>query len=560
MRVKGLVSIGLAAILPALLSAKTLYVNGEMESRIKLSIVREYTLPKKVDEITIRYLDYLDYSIGSNKQKIVSYDSHFSPPPDERKEERDEFGNQVVVVTWKKPRVSTLSHVRNLEVERTVKGGKTTKYMPYPMEDPPREVRRYLEPTKLVQSDNSEIRQIARGLVANARTQDEAVSKILNYVQTILVPKLSPPQRDALWALHSNYGNCQCYSHLSLALLRAAGIPGRAAVGMALRGPWSVKMKRGKLTQDNGQGLHAWIEIWYPGLGFLPTDPQQTHNMVSTHLIRQSVGVDVDNIVDSTSWIADGALARKDFLDPKFVKERCTLREVSQVEEPKNFVVSGVVFAGTAGKVSAEATPRPRPRQKAEDVKLLKKFKDGRQRSMKKVMKKRGELGFADKDPVAGDDFAQFGDEYVTSDLMFAQRISLDRSFDMERIQLAMCKFGGEDGLIWVELREDVNGQPGTRKQDKLTSRAYDISKLSFSPKYPWLKFDRFAGQTMIPLEAKSYWIVFRSSGDAIFNWRCQMGNGYGEPDDTRASDDGGKTWGEIFNIDFNFKITGRER
>ncbi len=41
--------------------------------------------------------------------------------------------------------------------------------------------------------------------------------------------------------------------------------------------------------------------------------------MVNTHLIRQSVGVDVDNIVDSTTWIADGgALSRKDVLDKSF--------------------------------------------------------------------------------------------------------------------------------------------------------------------------------------------------------------------------------------------------
>jgi hypothetical protein len=92
---------------------------------------------------------------------------------------------------------------------------------------------------------------------------------------------------------------------------------------------------------------------------------------------------------------------------------------------------------------------------------------------------------------------------------------------------------------------------------DVVSSRAVDIRTLKFDPAYPWTRFGGFAKRESIPLKAGSYWIILRHSGDAIFNWRCQMGNYYGDNEDTRAAEAEGPKWTEVVNVDLNFKVVG---
>ena len=135
---------------------------------------------------------------------------------------------------------------------------------PFPVTGIPKEEALYLQSTREVQSDSREIADLSASLTARAATEYEAITAILNHVSDTVRYAYNPPQYDALYTLHSSSGNCQNFAHLTMALLRAAGIPARIVGGISLKEPWKIPLGHGSfLAQSMGQGGHAWIEIFF---------------------------------------------------------------------------------------------------------------------------------------------------------------------------------------------------------------------------------------------------------------------------------------------------------
>jgi transglutaminase-like putative cysteine protease len=142
----------------------------------------------------------------------------------------------------------------------------------------PPEVLPYLEPSHDIQSDNPEIASLAAGLVRGLRTEAEAVDAIFVWVRDNITYDLSRRLPvDALSVLHNRSGVCSGFANLSVALLRAGGIPARVKDGCATRPNWGVS--------ESG-GLHSWIEAYYPDAGWIASDPQSTENYLDTcHIV-----------------------------------------------------------------------------------------------------------------------------------------------------------------------------------------------------------------------------------------------------------------------------------
>lgn len=145
----------------------------------------------------------------------------------------------------------------------------------YPLaaDDVPSHVHSHLEPTYCIQSDAPPIVQLAQQLVEEAETEAQAVVAILDWVRGNISYDytLSLP-RDALSVYQNRSGTCSGFSSLSTALLRAAGIPARVISGCAM---WSLP----------AGGGHAWIEVYYPDLGWVPSEPQSQQNFADRHLV-----------------------------------------------------------------------------------------------------------------------------------------------------------------------------------------------------------------------------------------------------------------------------------
>jgi hypothetical protein len=141
--------------------------------------------------------------------------------------------------------------------------------------------------------------------------------------------------------------------------------------------------------------------------------------------------------------------------------------------------------------------------------------------------------------------------EYVTSKFQYGQTFILDKPIRLQKIGLALQKFGGE-GQLWLELREDDNGVPG---EIAATSSILDLQQMSSTPGYFWLDFD-FNSQLLI-LTPDRYWISLAFRGTPIVNWFYSYGKPVGPIDGTRYKLLSEDSWGKSLGYEFNYRILG---
>ena len=134
----------------------------------------------------------------------------------------------------------------------------------------------YLKPETSIQSDAPEIMAKANNLVQGAKLQAEAVENILAWVRAHITYDFDAPGNDALSVFLNRRAICDGFSRLSVALLRAAGIPSRYALGCAT--------PLGYITGEGG-GWHAWVEVYYPDVGWISMEPQTSANFIYSEVI-----------------------------------------------------------------------------------------------------------------------------------------------------------------------------------------------------------------------------------------------------------------------------------
>ncbi|MBE9594520.1 MAG: transglutaminase domain-containing protein, partial [Proteobacteria bacterium] len=134
----------------------------------------------------------------------------------------------------------------------------------------------------------------------------------------------------------------------------------------------------------------------------------------------------------------------------------------------------------------------------------------------------------------------------------YSQKIEIPYPLKLYDISLALHKFGGQKGFLWLTVMKDEHNKPG-KKIAK--SNMIHISRIAFFNGYQWIPFS-FTDDILLP---GSYWINLEYSGDAIFNWFYLLGNPYEGPDDTRSCSREKNTWDTLQNYDFNFRVRGYE-
>lgn len=578
---------------PSVSGGDTLVLRGGMAGRISLEVTERYDPVPGTNWITLRTYRTPTFGSATWHQSVVQEDVSYSIRPSRADVAPDEGGNLVLNERWDRPG-APIQIVRRLTVDNRSSLAPVESRAVFPPGPVSAEAARFLASTAMVQKDDVRIRDLARRLTAGARTAREAVSAILNHVVDHLEYQYEPPAHDALFALDRRLANCQGYSHLSMALLRAAGIPARSTVGISLSKGWRVQHGTGTVTFKMGQGRHAWIEVFYPDIGWIPYDPQTSHLFVSIYHVRQAVGLDARETLGSIT-ASPKLPGMHESIQGDGSQELFTLSTVRLAPVPRNYIVTAEVVDRVAAlpapppppppsgvrppvvtppvppsppvvKPPAVTPPVPAPPPvtrppvapppglpRREELRRLVEFGNLDFPAALRI------FGPSEAADVAGAVQARRTyivetAEYATGTEEFAQAFVVVEPLVLSEISLALQKFGGASGEIWLELHDDAGRKPGARLAE---SRRLPVAGLVERGGYRWVIFAVASRDGGLLLGPGRYWIVFRSRGDGIFNWYFSLGKSAGDPDDSRSRPRRVSDWNNLLNYRFNFRISG---
>jgi len=143
--------------------------------------------------------------------------------------------------------------------------------------------------------------------------------------------------------------------------------------------------------------------------------------------------------------------------------------------------------------------------------------------------------------------------EYVTGDTLYAQAFEVDQPLLLTDLSLALHRFGGDSGELWIELYDDHDG-PGALLTKSRPVQSWTIR--TPANRYEWVPFS-FEDSKMIVRENRRYWIILKFTGDPIINWFYTYGKVVSPEDGTRSTLAKNVVWNRILNNEFNFRLRG---
>lgn len=149
--------------------------------------------------------------------------------------------------------------------------------------------------------------RLALRVTTGSKNQIEAASRLLNWVARNIEYSLDRDAPQAAAAvLERRSGYCTGISRLTVALLQSAGIEAREVAGYVFgrtAAPISGFMP--------AEGYHRWIEIHYPDVGWVFSDPLTSHNWVPANYLRLG-----SEQLDLGSGVEGLLLERQDQISP----------------------------------------------------------------------------------------------------------------------------------------------------------------------------------------------------------------------------------------------------
>ena len=341
--------------------AKTLVVEGKLDGTVTVKKNITFTVDQTLNQFTYQFSVPSIYNNSGNVQRLDDFQVAITPKPTESKETTDKFGNRSRKLIWRNLQSDakiTISYTTGI----TATISPRTSQAPFPLKAVPDGERSFLKKSPLAQSEAPQVVELAHELTAGATTEHQAVSAILTHVADAIKYQYNPKSYDALYGLSTGTGNCQNFSHLAVALLRASGIPARVSIGQTLKEKWKIPLdNRGSsLVQGMGEGLHAWIEVWYPDLGWMPCDPQQSRLFTSTRHVKFGHGLDADDVQEF--WSGSPVVPRmSDNLEAKYSTDVVTLKLREALDQPTTYLLAGPMKSVTVAQNEPPEEIEPRP-------------------------------------------------------------------------------------------------------------------------------------------------------------------------------------------------------
>ncbi|MEW6671656.1 MAG: transglutaminase-like domain-containing protein [Thermodesulfobacteriota bacterium] len=553
----------IALLMASPAAAENYILNGDQASKINFQILQTIDPMPDTAQLILSFVVPVSFSSPTYTQKVTRVDFAFEPSPWKQTEKSDRRGNKIVEAVWQNPTVPIRTAVR-LQAENDVSLRNLKTMAPFPMPKQDHLDPDYLGATPLVAADDTGIRRKAALLTRSSTTLFDAVQQILTWLVDHMHYVVDPTNFSATYSFQNGSGNCQNYSHLAAAMMRSVGIPVRIVNGITLSEPYDIVVGPTILTSRMALGRHAWIEVYFPDLGWVPFDPSGTEMFVSNRFIRVEVGVDnaetkQDGLI---RWISRAGTSNrpqfKENIESAFSSDRVRLQARKESYGPRKLLLCPSVDA-VFSKVAVEPpTSKITPHVSEADLKQL-RYVDplvfGNLEFPQNIdfLSARGPARQSDAGAMEmRKNFIVETAEYVTTQgRQYAQTFILDKPIQLQAVALALHKFGGQ-GQIWLELFKDHEGKPG---EQVAASDILDLDQIPYISGYSWVDFS--FERTPTRLAPGRYWVALGFTGSPVVNWFFSYGKPIGPQDGTRYKTIFDADWSRSLAFEFNYKVTG---
>ncbi len=279
------------------------YYSGSMESKFEMKQTFLIEIPAGLSFFAFVTTPPDNYALPNNTQNITNINYTFTVTPSVE-DYTDAYGNDFKKFTWTNPQQGNIIMTESYTVSTSSDWNKfvTTDKYPFNSSGLPESITDYMKPSAEVQSDHPLLINLANSITSGLTTQWEAVAALNGWIMDNIDYGTNFYGDDALSTFLLYRGNCSNYAHIALALVRAAGIPARVTHGYSLQKSYSLPTDNGPVEANWGEGTHAWIEVYYPSLGWVPYDPQRDLHHVDTHRVLWGRGPDATSIVGKVIW------------------------------------------------------------------------------------------------------------------------------------------------------------------------------------------------------------------------------------------------------------------
>ena len=305
-RVSIIFTIWISLLFPVSTWGTLYYYSGTMDSRFDMTHTIVVAVPVGLSSLNFTATVPEEYSLPNTMQSITGLNVTCSVTPS-AEDYTDIYDNHYKKLIWSNPPQGNITVTISYTVSSSSDWRVSMPADAYPFDSTglPDSVTAFLLPTDEVQSDNPHLIDLASSLTSGFTSEWEVLAALNGWVIDNIYYGANPYGYDAFSTFVLRTGNCANYANIGLALVRAAGIPARIAVGYSLTKSYTLLTAGDPVSLDWGQGTHAWIEVYYPSLGWVPYDPQRDLHHVDTHRILMGRGIDATDIVGKISWTFD---------------------------------------------------------------------------------------------------------------------------------------------------------------------------------------------------------------------------------------------------------------
>lgn len=235
-------------------------------------------------------------------QKLLSCAIQIDPPPDERHDAPDSFGNAITHFglhgAHRMLRVRMQCSVEVLERPPVLdgQGAMSWEQVREALRDEPAldglEAARMAEPTRLVPLSEG-ARMYALPSLLPAANWLDAVTDLMHRIHADFDfdPESTTVSTSVDEVLYQRRGVCQDFAHLMLACLRGHGLPARYVSGYLLTDP-----PPGQPRLMGADASHAWVAAYSPEFGWVEFDPTNDQR-ADTRYITLAWGADFADVV-----------------------------------------------------------------------------------------------------------------------------------------------------------------------------------------------------------------------------------------------------------------------